>query len=112
MLFTLSIIDLYYFGLKTVFLYMLVYSFIKYENLQRHWLFLSLLYTAGVAFLSFVFLIAPGRGSVYWGSMNYWWLWLAQTLVVAAIYFKLLARFDEGILFWLLLLGGVLLVRM
>jgi hypothetical protein len=99
-------INLYYFGLKTVFFYMLVYSFIKFENLQRHWLFLSLLYTAGVAFLSFVFLLAPGIAR-YWGSMNYWWIWLGQTLVIAAVYFKLLARFDEGILFWLILMAGV-----
>lgn len=111
MLLSLSIIDLYFFGLKTIFLYMLIYSFVKFENLQKHWLFLSLLYSAGVAFLSFVFLIAPGRLTVYWGTMNDWWIWVAKTLVFAAIYFKLLARFDEGVLFWLLLIGGVFLVR-
>jgi len=105
-MFLSPLISGYYFGLKAVFFYGLVHSFVKFDPLQKHWIFLSLLYTAGIAFLSYVFLIAPGTAQ-YWGSWQAWWIWLGETAVIAAIYFKLLARFDEGILFWLLLIGGV-----
>src|SRR5437868_1542482 len=97
---------LYYFALKFAFFFMLVHSFVKYEPLQRHWLFLSLLYTAGVAFLSWVFLMAP-RDVADWRP---WETWLAVTGVISALYFRLLARFDEGVLFWLLLIVGVAVV--
>jgi hypothetical protein len=102
-------ISLYYFGLKAVFFYMLVHSYVKFDVLEKHWFFLSVLYTAGVAFLTYVFLIAPGVGQ-YWANWTAWFIWLGETLVITAVYFKLLARFDEGILFWLLLMAGVFVV--
>jgi len=105
-MFLSPLISGYYFGLKAVFFYGLVHSFVKFDPLQKHWIFLSLLYTAGIAFLSYVFLIAPGTAQ-YWGSWRAWYIWLGETAVIAATYFKLLDRFDEGILFWLLLIGGV-----
>jgi len=105
-MFLSPLINLYYFGLKAVFFYGLVHSFVKFDPLQKHWIFLSVLYTAGVAFLSYVFLIGPGIAQ-YWGSWRLWEIWLGETVVIAAVYFKLLARFDEGILFWLLLMAGV-----
>ncbi|MGO9469612.1 MAG: hypothetical protein ACLQIB_46050 [Isosphaeraceae bacterium] len=105
-MFISPLISGYYFGLKAVFFYGLVHSFVKFDPLQKHCIFLSLLYAAGIAFLSYVFLIAPGVSN-YWGSRQLWAIWLGETAVIAFIYFKLLARFDEGILFWLLLIGGV-----
>jgi hypothetical protein len=106
-MFLLPTISVYYIGLKAVFFYMLVHSYVKFDALQRHWLFLSLLYVAGVAFLSFVFLMAPGL--VSWTNQQ-WGVWLAKTLLITAIYFKLLARFDDGVLFWILLVAGVFVV--
>ena len=38
----------YYIGIKAAFLFSLVHAFVKFEPLQKHWLFLGLLYTAGV----------------------------------------------------------------
>jgi len=96
----------YYFGIKLAFFFGLVHSFVKFESLQRHWLFMSVLYTVGVAFLSWVFLIAPDQTADY----RLWQIWLGKTLGLSAVYFWLLSRFDEGILFWLLLCAGVGLV--
>ena len=36
-----------------------------------------------------------------------WQIWLAKTAVIAVVYFKLLQRFDEGPLFWMLLMAGL-----
>jgi hypothetical protein len=95
-------LDIYYLGIKAAFLVGLVHSFVKFEMLQKSWLFLGLLYTAGLALLSWVWLVAPGRVET-----RPWLIWLAETAVIAVIYFKLLERFDEGMIFWLLMLGGI-----
>ena len=39
-----------------------------------------------------------------------WSAWVGETFVLSTLYFKLLARFDEGVIFWTLLLMGLLLV--
>jgi hypothetical protein len=97
---------LYYVGLKAAFLYGLVHSFVKYETLQEHWLFMASLYVGGIAVLSGVFIMAPMESPDWWG----WELWLAKSLLLAAVYFRLLRRFDEGMMFWLLLIAGLGLV--
>src|SRR4051812_18181265 len=99
---SMFIFDIYYIALKAAFLVSLVTSFVKFENLQKSWLFLGLLYTAGIAGLSWIWLVAPGR--VEKGA---WQFWVGETAVIAVIYFKLLERFDEGIFFWMLMLGGI-----
>lgn len=96
----------YYYGIKMAFFFGLVQAYVKYEPLQRSWLFLSLLYTAGVAFISWVFLIAP-MATVDWRQ---WEFWLLKTLVLMAVYLRLLRRFDEGAMFWVLLAAGVAVV--
>jgi hypothetical protein len=101
----MMIFDVYYIAIKAAFFFGLVHSFVKFENLQRHWLFVALLYTAGVALLSWIWIIAPGRQ-----PFETWRNWLIVTGVLAIVYFKLLERFDEGILFWMLLLAGIGLV--
>src|SRR5262245_21249681 len=82
-----SMLVLYYFIIKVVFFYSLVHSFIKYETLQKHWLFLSILYTAGVGFLYWVFFMAPADAP----NWREWGIWLAKTFVLIAVYFRLLA---------------------
>ncbi len=69
------------------------------------WLFLGLLYTAGLAIVSWVFFVAPGRVQT-----RPWQIWLAESTVIAVIYFKLLQRFDEGWMFWTLIIAGLGLV--
>jgi hypothetical protein len=102
----MMIFNVYYMAIKAAFLYGLVHSFVKFENLQKHWLFIGLLYAAGVVFLSWVWFVAPQQ-SPDWRAWRIFWL---QTAVIGVVYFKLLQRFDEGILFWLLLVAGLIVV--
>jgi hypothetical protein len=102
----MMMINLYYLGIKLVFFFGLVRCFAKYDVLKPHILFLSLLYTGGVAFLSWVFIMAPREAPDY----RSWEIWLAKTFVLTLVYFWLLRRFDEGLLFFALLIAGVALV--
>ena len=97
---------LYYYVLKTMFLYSLVRSFVRYEPLQKHFLFLSILFTAAVAFLSYALLYSS------WEVMPWraWEIWLGKLFLLTLLYFWLLSKFDEGPFFWLLLLAGLGLV--
>lgn len=96
------VFDIYYIALKAAYLLGLVQAFVKFDTLQKHWLFTGLLYTAGLALLSWVWLVAPGRVET-----QPWQIWIGETAVIAVIYFKLLQRFDEGMIFWLLMVGGI-----
>jgi hypothetical protein len=95
-----------YFFLKFLFFFSLVRSLIRFDPLRNHVLFLGVLYTAGVAFLSAAFLLSR-EPVVDWHG---WEVWLGKTLVLATVYFWLLVRFEEGILFWVLLPAGVAVV--
>ena len=94
--------QLYYYGIKGMFLFGLVRSFVKFEPLQKHWLFLAILYTGGIGFLSWVFILNMNPQI----PVRAWQIWLGETLVLVALYFKLLSKFDEGMFFWVLLLAG------
>jgi hypothetical protein len=97
---------LYYYLMKAVFLFSLVRILVKFETMKDHWLFLGILYTAGITFLSYVFLMAP-QDNPDWRS---WQIWLAKFLGLSTLYFYLLSKFDEGVIFWTVLLLGMLLV--
>ena len=96
------ILDVYYLAIKAVFLFGLVHSFVKFETLQKNWLFIALLYAAGVALLSWVWLVLPGQYQT-----RPWLIWVAENAVISVIYFKLLERFDEGWIFWTLIMAGL-----
>jgi hypothetical protein len=113
-------ISLYYFFIKIVFFFALVRAQIKSDLLRDHFLFLAIVYTAAVAFLSYMFIVS-------WKGQNFperylelqvsqgigvtpWIAWLGMTLILSAIYFKLMAKFDEGVVFWTLLLLGMVVV--
>lgn len=120
---------LYYFALKTLFLLALVKSLTQFEQLQKRGTFLAGLYTAALAFLSWVFILAPNKENPGWRSLEIelgrmvglfsvkdpwpvqvqraWLLWLGESFSLTSIYFGLMARFDEGALFWIILLGGM-----
>jgi len=115
-MFTLSI---YYYFMKILFFFSLVRAQVKSDLLKDHFLFLGALYTAAVAFLSYAFLVSwqgqdivPGRVLELRLSqtlgLSQWVVWLIETLVLSALYFKLMAKFDEGVIFWTLLLLGIL----
>src|SRR5579863_10105774 len=95
--------DIYYFGLKGFLLITLVRTFVVHEPMQKHWLFLSILYTALLAALSWVFWLNMHPGI----RPQAWHFWLAESFVLIVIYFKLLARFDQGLLFWVIFLVGL-----
>lgn len=95
---------IYFLGLKIAFLLGLVKSFTQFDQLARHFYFIALLYVAGIAGLSWVFLMAPVQRT----ADQAWAIWLVKTFVIALVYFKLLDRFDEGSLFWIILVAGFL----
>jgi hypothetical protein len=71
-----------------------------------HWLFLGVLYTAAVAFLSYIFVMAPPEvPPVTWLQ---WQKGLLIVFVASTVYFKLMSKFVEGgLMFWILLIVGI-----
>ncbi|MBM4075745.1 MAG: hypothetical protein FJ267_08900 [Planctomycetes bacterium] len=69
---------------------------------KKHWLFLSVFYTCGLALLSWVFVLHGNLGN----GADAWTFWLVKSIFLVVFYFKLLSFFDEGLFFWLLLHGG------
>jgi hypothetical protein len=110
---------IYYYFIKITFFFALVRAQVKSDLLKDHYIFLGVLYTAAVAFLSYAFLVSwqdenivPGRA---WEAqlshsltLSQWRVWLGETLLLSTFYFKLMAKFDEGVIFWTLLLLGIL----
>jgi hypothetical protein len=109
----------YYLAIKAVFFFSLVRTQVKFDTMKDHWLFLGILYTAGVIFLSYVFIFS-------WNDEFQWAGWQlnvartvgitplqafwAETFLLSTLYFWLMAKFDEGVIFWTLLLLGLLVV--
>jgi hypothetical protein len=112
-----SIAPIYLF-LKLVCLFGLVRAQVKADPLKERWIFLGFVYTMGVAFLSYIFLV--GTKALSWApwqqriaaqlGVSPWVAWLGETLLLSVIYFKLLGKYDEGLTFWVLILLGVALV--
>lgn len=95
-------LTLFFVGLKAILLLGLARAYVMNESLQKQWLFLSLLYTAILAALSWVFIL-----QTHPGMPDQWWqLWLLKSFLLVVAYFKLLSYFEEGILFWIIFLGG------
>jgi hypothetical protein len=108
----------YYFFIKIVFFFSLVRAQIKSDLIKEHYLFLAILYTGAVAFLSFVFIVSwqdpaypPWQMQVARTvGVSPWQAWLGETFLLSTLYFRLMAKFDEGVIFWTLLLLGLLVV--
>jgi hypothetical protein len=117
---TLIIFNLYYFFIKATFFFALIRAQVKSDLVKDHYIALGVLYTAATAFLSLAFLVSvegqdiPNRPLEVWVSqmlgVTHWKAWLLETLILSTVYFKLLARFDEGVIFWTLLLLGIVVV--
>jgi hypothetical protein len=109
---------IYYFLLKITFFFGLVRIQVKFDTMKDHWLFLGILYTAGVAFLSFVYLFswqefqwpALYRNIARNFGITPTQFFLAGTFILSTVYFWLLSKFDEGVIFWTLLLLGLAVV--
>ncbi len=114
------IFNLYYFFIKATFFFALIRAQVKSDLVKDHYIALGVLYTAATAFLSLAFLVSvegqdiPNRPLEVWVSqmlgVTHWKAWLLETLILSTVYFKLLARFDEGVIFWTLLLLGIVVV--
>jgi hypothetical protein len=102
----MMIFNVYYIAIKAMFFFSLVHSFVKFEALQKHWLFMGLLYAAGVVGLSWVWFVAPQPAPDY----HAWRIFWLKTAGISVAYFKLLEKFDEGWIFWTLILLGLLVV--
>lgn len=98
--------ELVYYAMKVVLFASIVRALVTAESLQRYTLWLAGFYTAAVAFLSYIFLVGP-QSNPNW---ELWQYWLGLNFLLSAFYFKLIARFDEGRLFWLILPMGALVV--
>lgn len=92
-----------YFVLKGVLLIAMAPAIVLYEPLQKHWFFLSVLYTGLLAALSWLFILNMHPGI----PADSWKVWLLMSFGLVALYFKLLTIFDEGFLFWVIFLGGL-----
>jgi hypothetical protein len=105
-----------YFFLKLMLFFAIVKALVKFEALQDHFLFLGVLYTSLVALISYVFVVSTRQFDFQasWLSqasratgLSPWLCWLAATLILSTLYFKLISKFDEGSLFWILLVLGI-----
>src|SRR5262245_26935724 len=94
--------DLYYYGLKAILLLGIARAYALSEPLQKSWLFISLMYTAMLAVLSWVFILNMHPGI----PPQAWHLWLLKSFLLVVAYFKLLSWFDSGLLFWIIFFGG------
>lgn len=93
---------LIYFALKAFLLLVIARTYAINDAMQKQWLFLSLLYVSMVAALSWVFILQMHPGI----PDQAWHLWLFKTLLLVIAYFKLLSYFEEGLMFWVIFLGG------
>lgn len=108
----------YYFAIKLMFFFSLFKAQLRFATVRKHPLLLALIYSLVVAFLSMTMLPSPQDTSwAIWQlqlaaklGISPWRAWVGETFVIATIYFWLLARFDEGILFFSLFLLGFLVI--
>ncbi len=110
----------YYFFIKIVFFYALVRAQVSSDLIKEHYYFLGVMYTGAVAFLSYA--LIKSSADLAWANWSWqirlaqtlgitnYQCWLLQTLVLSTLYFRLMAKFDEGVIFWTLLLLGLLVV--
>jgi hypothetical protein len=124
-------IEIYYYALKLAFFLGILKSYIKFDVLHKHPFFLAGLYTAGIALISFVFLLSHQQIVMWpreWENQlalrliprqflspetlgwRAWQIWLVSTFFLMSIYLKLLARFEEGSMFWVILVLGLGLI--
>ena len=98
--------EIYYYAMKIFLFASFLSSLVKFEPLQKYTLALSILYTALVALLSYVFLLSQHRDPQF----QLWQYWLGINFLLTWAYYGLLVRFDESMLFWLILPLGVVLI--
>jgi hypothetical protein len=85
-----------YYGLKTVLIASIVAAFVRAEPLRQYKIFLALLSTAGVAFLSWVFLLSQ----LDMVDLRLWGMWLGANFAGMLFFLWLLERLENNFFFW------------
>jgi hypothetical protein len=105
-----------YFFLKLRLFFAIVKALVRFDTFQGHFLSLGILYTGLVALIGYVFVVSTRQVDfrAAWlvqasraTGLSPWLCWLAATLVLSTVYFKLIGKFGEGGLFWVLLVLGI-----
>lgn len=99
-----------YFGMKAFLFVSLVGALMKSVPMREQTMGLSVIYTAGVAFLSYVFLIGPNADSATPEDWQKWGIWLGETFALSWLYFKGLTWFEDSKLFWVVVALGAAVV--
>lgn len=123
-----GMVQIYFYGLKIAVLMSLIRSYVKFDQLQKQATFLAVFYALSIGFLSYVFLVMPQKPLLWtrgWElnlvrkllpasqsapaliSWRAWQFWILETFLLMRLYLKLLSRFDEGGVFWLILAIGL-----
>ncbi|WZO98608.1 hypothetical protein EP7_000188 [Isosphaeraceae bacterium EP7] len=93
-----------FYFMKLIFFFSLVRAQAKFDFLSDRYFMLGILYVAGIAFLSGVFIMMP-QPTPDW---TLWQTWLGKTFLIATVYFWLMSRFSENLtVFFLLLFVGL-----
>ena len=103
-------IALFYLLIKGAFLAGLIKAFTSNDSLMSKPIMFAGIYTLGIAGLSYIYL-NPSMLREMGLAMQDRQIWLGSTFVLSALYFWLLAKFENaGALWWAILLLGLGLV--
>jgi len=115
----------YYYFIKIFLFFSIVRILVKFEPMQKHWLFLGVLYTLGVAFVSWVFPggAEPESGCPLAGAIRAGGETAPRAVAAAGVpdlagrdvraigpLFQAAHPVRRGVIFWTLLLLGILVV--
>jgi hypothetical protein len=95
-----------YLGLKAFLLVSLVGALMRTDALRQQTLGLSLIYTVGLGFLSYTFLIGPSMADLGPAGWRNWQIWLGGSFALSLLYFKSLIWFEESRFFWIVVALG------
>jgi hypothetical protein len=95
-----------YLVIKAAFFATLLKAFVSSESLQEKPWLMALVYTGGVAALSYIYFVMGGAI-----SPDYWKHWVIVNLVLSFLYYWLLARFEDvAVIYWTVLILGLGLI--
>ncbi|WP_152052559.1 hypothetical protein [Tautonia marina] len=106
----LTSVAIFYLVIKGAFLAALVKAFTSSDSLMEKPIMMAVIYTLGIAGLSYVYLNPSmlREMGISWEDRR---IWLGTTFLLAALYFWLLAKFENaGALWWAILMLGLGLV--
>lgn len=95
-----------YLIIKAAFFATLLKAFVSSETLQEKPWLMSIVWTAGVGGLCYVYFVTSGAV-----TMRYFQIWVGANLVLSFFYYWLLAKFEDvWVVWWTVLILGLGLV--